>query len=66
MAKKAARMSDTIDLVKPYLERALRDEEFRTDLKDALNAARELYGVVVDGPPWHLDEAATTALRELA
>ena len=44
MAKKAARMSDTIDLVKPYLERALRDEEFRNDLKDALNAARELYG----------------------
>ena len=44
MAKKAARMSDTFDVVKPYLERALRDEEFRNDLKDALGAARELYG----------------------
>ena len=44
MAKKAAKMGDTIDLVKPYLERALRDEEFRNDLKDALKAARELYG----------------------
>jgi hypothetical protein len=44
MAKKAAKMTDTIELLKPYLERALRDEEFRQDLKDALVAARELYG----------------------
>ena len=44
MAKKAAKMTDTLELVKPYLERALRDEEFRNDLKDALGAARELYG----------------------
>lgn len=42
--KKAATMSDTIETVKPYLERALTDEEFRNDLKDALKAARELYG----------------------
>lgn len=44
MAKKAAKMTDTLELVKPYLERALKDEEFRNDLKDALAAARELYG----------------------
>lgn len=44
MAKKAAKMTDTLELVKPYLERALKDEEFRKDLKDALGAARELYG----------------------
>ena len=44
MAKKAAKMTDTLELVKPYLERALRDEDFRKDLKDALGAARELYG----------------------
>jgi hypothetical protein len=37
-------MVDTLELVKPYLERALRDEDFRKDLKDALGAARELYG----------------------
>jgi hypothetical protein len=37
-------MTDTFEMVKPYLERALRDEEFRQDLKDALGAARELYG----------------------
>jgi hypothetical protein len=46
MAKKkaATTMSDTIETVKPYLERALNDEEFRNDLKDALAAARQLYG----------------------
>jgi hypothetical protein len=45
MAKKqAAKMGDTVEMVRPYLERALRDEEFRKDLKDALQAARELYG----------------------
>ena len=44
MAKKAAKMVDTLELVRPYLERALRDEDFRKDLKDALGAARELYG----------------------
>jgi len=44
MAKKAAKMTDSLELVKPYLERALKDEEFRKDLKDALGAARELYG----------------------
>jgi hypothetical protein len=44
MAKKTPRVADTIEMVRPYLERALKDEEFRKDLKDALVAARELYG----------------------
>jgi hypothetical protein len=45
MAKKqAAKLNDTLDMVRPYLERALRDDDFRKDLKDALAAARELYG----------------------
>ena len=42
--KKAATMAGTFEMVKPYLERAMTDEEFRNDLKDALAAARELYG----------------------
>lgn len=47
MAKKqAARVTDALDAVRPYLERALRDEDFRKDLKDALEAARELYGPI--------------------
>jgi hypothetical protein len=46
MAKKkaATTVTDTFETVKPYLERALHDEDFRKDLKDALAAARELYG----------------------
>ena len=46
MAKKkaATTVADTFETVKPYLERALHDEDFRKDLKDALGAARELYG----------------------
>ncbi len=50
MAKKqAAKVTDTFEAVRPYLERALRDEEFRKDLKDALSAARELYGPLTQG-----------------
>ncbi|GEM_PF-1661909 len=50
MAKtQAAKMTDTFEAVKPYLERALRDDEFRKDLKDALSAARELYGPLTKG-----------------
>ena len=47
MAKKqAAKITDTLDMLRPYLERALKDEDFRKDLKDALSAARELYGPI--------------------
>ena len=50
MAKKQpARITDTFETLKPYLERALTDEEFRNDLKDALGAARELYGPLSKG-----------------
>ena len=34
--------------------------------KVSVGAARGLYGVVVDGPPWRVDEAGTGALRERA
>ncbi len=45
MAKKQpAKLGDTVDLLRPYLERAMHDEEFRNDLRDAMRAARELYG----------------------
>jgi hypothetical protein len=50
MAKsQAAKMTDTFEAIRPYLERALRDDEFRRDLKDALSAARELYGPLSKG-----------------
>ena len=45
MAKKQpVKAGDTLETLKPYLEKALRDPEFRADLKDAMIAARELYG----------------------
>jgi len=43
MAKKT-KGAATIDSIKPYVERALTDPEFRKDLRDALETARELYG----------------------
>jgi hypothetical protein len=50
MAKKQpARFTDTVEVLKPYLDRALNDPEFRNDLKDALEAAREVYGPLTKG-----------------
>ena len=54
MAKKQAAkftdtFTDTFEVIRPYLERALRDDDFRSDLKDALGAARELYGPLSKG-----------------
>jgi hypothetical protein len=45
MAKKTTeKVTETVETLRPYLDRALTDEDFRKDLKDALEAARELYG----------------------
>ena len=47
MAKKDGKVAPTVEAMKPYLDRALNDKEFREDLKDALVAARKLYGPLV-------------------
>ncbi len=48
MAKlKTGKVAPGVDALKPYLERALNDPEFREDLKEALGAARKLYGPLV-------------------
>jgi hypothetical protein len=45
MAKKTTeKLTDTVETLRPYIDRALKDEDFRNDLRDALEAARELYG----------------------
>jgi hypothetical protein len=50
MAKKStAKFADTVETLRPYLDRALNDPEFRNDLKDALEAAREVYGPLTKG-----------------
>lgn len=48
MAKtKTAKVTPTVEALKPYLDRALNDPDFRGDLKEALGAARKLYGPLV-------------------
>lgn len=41
---KKSKTTVTVETLKPYIERALTDPTFRNDLKDAVDAARELYG----------------------
>ena len=43
MAKTKDKVSDAAGTVKPYVERALKDEEVRENVKDAFFAAREVY-----------------------
>jgi hypothetical protein len=65
MAKKnSGKVPPTIESMKPYLDRALNDKEFREDLRDALVAARKLYGPLVkdardDGPMRSASRLAT-------
>jgi hypothetical protein len=48
MAKtKTGKVAPTVETLKPYLDRALSDPEFRDDLKEAIGAARKLYGPLV-------------------
>lgn len=50
MAKKRTEtVADTVDTLRPYVERALKDEEFRRDVRDALGEARKLYGDLAKG-----------------
>jgi hypothetical protein len=42
-------VTDTIDSVRPYVERALTDEDFRQDMREALTAARSIYGDLQKG-----------------
>ena len=45
MAKKRnERLGDTVDSLRPYIERALKDDEFRGNVREAVEAARGVYG----------------------
>jgi len=41
---KNGRVAPAVETLKPYLDRALNDKDFRDDLKEALAAAKQLYG----------------------
>ena len=63
MAKKEARATATVETLKPYLDRALNDKEFRDDLKEALSAAKKLYGPLVKDAK---DDGAAKSASRLA
>ncbi len=44
MPKTKDRLYDTADTMKPYVERALHDDDLHDNLKEAFKAAREVYG----------------------
>ena len=45
MAKKSSERLDTaVDSLRPYVERALKDEDFREYVREALTTARGIYG----------------------
>jgi hypothetical protein len=43
MAKTKDRLYDTADTMKPYVDRAIHDEDLHDNLKEAFKAAREVY-----------------------
>jgi hypothetical protein len=49
MPKTRDRISDRADTVKPYVERALKDEHVRENVKGALAAARSVYDELLAG-----------------
>jgi hypothetical protein len=57
MAKTKDRLYDTADTVRPYVDRALHDDDLRDNLKEAFNAARDVYADLLGGR--NLTAAAT-------
>lgn len=49
MAKTKDKVSDAAGTVKPYVERALRDEELRNDVRSAFESARGVYNELIGG-----------------
>lgn len=49
MARTKERFSDTADNLRPYVERAVKDEEIRRNVRDAFDAARDVYNELMGG-----------------
>ena len=49
MAKAMDKVYDTTSNVKPYIERAMKDEQLRQDELSAFSTARELYNELIGG-----------------
>jgi hypothetical protein len=63
MAKTKDRIGDTADSIRPYVERAVKDEEIRRNVRDAFDAAREIYGDLM-GPRGMVPLASRVASDE--
>lgn len=63
MAKTRDRLSDTADNLRPYVERAVKDDEIRKNVRDAFDAAREIYTELM-GPKGMVPLAARVATDE--
>jgi len=49
MAKTKERVWEATDNVRPYVERAMKDDELRKNVKDAFEAARDVYNELIGG-----------------
>ena len=49
MARTKERFTDTADNIRPYVERAVKDDEIRKNVRDAFDAAREVYNELMGG-----------------
>ena len=49
MAKTTDKLTDAAGTVKPYVDRALRDEELRANVKNAFESARIVYNELLGG-----------------
>jgi hypothetical protein len=49
MPRTKERVSDAADNVRPYVERALKDDELRKNVRDAFESAREVYNELLGG-----------------
>ena len=47
--KTRVKVSDAASTVKPYVDRAIHDEELRENLRNAFSAAREVYDELIGG-----------------
>ena len=64
MAKLQEKALDRASDVKPYLERALKDEQVREDVKSAILTAREIYNQLMTGRNQITAAAARVATDE--
>jgi gas vesicle protein len=49
MAKTKDKLYDTADTMRPYVDRALHDDDLHDNLKEAFNAARQVYQELLGG-----------------